>query len=61
MPYKFISDSEPTEEQLEMLMQAVLEDVKKRAKDANSKFKALQLQQIKEALEKTKELQKEHD
>jgi hypothetical protein len=44
--YSFLSDAEPTDEQLEGLMQAVLQDVKERAAKADLKFKALQKQQI---------------
>lgn len=48
--YSFISDIEPTDEQLEELMEAVLKDVKERAAKADEKFKALQAQQIKTTL-----------
>ena len=44
--YSFLSDEEPTDEQLEGLMQAVLVDVKERAAKADEKFKALQKQII---------------
>lgn len=57
MSYNFISDVEPTDQQLEMLMQAVLEDVKKRAALAAEQFKILQSQQIKEALGKAQPAQ----
>lgn len=53
-PYNFISDSEPTDEQLSELMQNVLEDVKQRAAKAKEAFEKLQKQQIKEAFEKYK-------
>ena len=48
--YSFLSDDEPTEEQLEGLMLAVLEDVKDRAAKADEKFKAMQKQQLEDTL-----------
>jgi hypothetical protein len=48
--YSFLSDLEPTDEQLEELMQAVLEDVKERATKADIKFKAMQKQQLENTL-----------
>jgi hypothetical protein len=48
--YSFLSDLEPTDEQLEELMQAVLEDVKERAAKADIKFKAMQKQQLEDTL-----------
>ena len=53
--YSFASDTEPTEEQLNELMQAVLREVKERASIANEAFKALQLHQIEEAFEKRRQ------
>jgi ribosomal protein L12E/L44/L45/RPP1/RPP2 len=50
--YSFLSDEEPTDEQLEELMQAVLVDVKDRAAKADEKFKALQKQQLSDTLKK---------
>jgi hypothetical protein len=50
--YSFLSDEEPTDEQLEGLMQAVLVDVKERAAKADEKFKALQKQQLIDTLQK---------
>jgi hypothetical protein len=50
--YRFTFDAEPSEEQLHTLMQAVLGDVQNKAFVADEKFKSLQQQQIKEALEK---------
>ena len=49
--YRFISEIEPTDEQLEGLMLAVLRDVKERATMAEEKFKNFQIQQIKTAFE----------
>jgi arsenate reductase-like glutaredoxin family protein len=46
MSYSFLSDEEPTDEQLEALMQAVSEDVKERAAKADEKFKAMLKQQL---------------
>ncbi len=45
----FMSDLEPSQEQLEDLMKKVLQEVKERAKKANEKFVALQEQQLKQA------------
>jgi hypothetical protein len=47
--YNFISDKEPTDKQLQKLMQDVLVDVKKRSQIAKKKLEAIQLQEIKEA------------
>jgi hypothetical protein len=44
--YRFTSDVEPTEEQLNNLMLAVLEDVKERAEKATAQFKQLQTQAL---------------
>lgn len=49
--YRFTSNTEPSEIQLEELMQAVLQDVKERARQAEEKFKTLHTMQIKKALE----------
>jgi hypothetical protein len=49
--YSFTLDTEPSEEQLDGLMLAVLEDVKSRASKAEEKFKNLQLQALKQSLE----------
>ncbi|WP_395052252.1 hypothetical protein [Flavobacterium sp.] len=50
--YRFISDVEPTENELELLMKDVIIDVKERAKKANLKFKKLQKLQINQAIER---------
>lgn len=50
MSYSFLSDEEPTDEQLEALMQAVLEDVKERAAKADEKFRAMQKQQLEQTM-----------
>jgi hypothetical protein len=47
--YNFLSDKEPTDKQLQKLMQDVLIDVKKRSNIAKKKLEAIQLQEIKEA------------
>jgi len=52
--YKFISDKEPTDKQLKLLMTDVLKDVKKRSLIANKKFQILQKTQIREAKERFK-------
>jgi hypothetical protein len=52
--YRFLSDREPTDEQLEGLMDCVLQDVKERATLANEKFKEHQEQLIKIVFEKRK-------
>ena len=49
--YSFNSDTEPTQEQLDELMLAVLEDVKLRAAKAETKFKILQNQNLAETME----------
>jgi hypothetical protein len=50
MSYSFLSDEEPTDEQLEALMQAVSEDVIERAAKADEKFKAMQKQQLEQTM-----------
>lgn len=50
--YNFLSDKEPSDEQLHLLMKAVLEDVKVRSDAAQKKFAELQKIQIKEAKER---------
>lgn len=47
--YNFLSDKEPTEKQLQKLMQDVLVDVKKRSQIAKKTLETIQLQEIKEA------------
>ncbi|MBK7226611.1 MAG: hypothetical protein IPH96_14835 [Saprospiraceae bacterium] len=49
--YSFLSDTEPTKEQLDDLMLAVLEDVKERAAKAEAKYKALQATALEQAQE----------
>jgi hypothetical protein len=56
--YSFMSDAEPTKEQLEELMLAVLADVKERAAKAEAKFKAMQALELKLALEAWQQKQK---
>ena len=50
--YRFISDTEPSDKELEMLMKDVISDVKKRAKKAELNFKKLQILQINEAIKR---------
>ncbi len=57
--YNFLSDTEPTQEQLEALMLAVLVDVKERAAKAEAKFKTLQVQSLAQAQEIWQQRQKE--
>lgn len=52
--YRFISDLEPTDKELELLMKEVINDVKMRAKKADLKFKELQKVQINSALQRQK-------
>lgn len=59
--YSFMSDVEPTKKQLDELMSAVSEDVKKRAAEAETKFKALQAQALQQTLEVWKQKQKNND
>lgn len=47
--YNFLSGKEPTDKQLQKLMQDVLVDVKKRSQLAKKKLETIQLQEIKEA------------
>ena len=47
--YNFLSDKEPTDKQLQKLMQDVLVDVKKRSQIAKKKLETIQIQEIKEA------------
>jgi hypothetical protein len=47
--YNLLSDKEPTDKELQKLMQDVLVDVKKRSQIAKKKLEAKQLQEIKEA------------
>lgn len=50
--YRFKSDSEPTDNELNLLMKDVLKDVKSRAKTADLKFKKLQKLQIEIAIQR---------
>jgi hypothetical protein len=59
--YSFTSDAEPSKEQLDELMLAVLEDVKERAAKAEAKFKALQAQALQQILEVWQQKQKNND
>jgi hypothetical protein len=52
--YRFKFDTEPTENDLLMLMKDVLIDVKSRAKSAELKFKKLQKRQIQDAIKRQK-------
>jgi hypothetical protein len=47
--YNFLSGKEPTDKQLQKLMQDVLFDVKKRSIIAKKKLETIQLQEIKDA------------
>lgn len=49
--YNFLSDEEPTEEQLAWLMQQVLVEVKVRAAKAEEKYMALHLAETKRLLQ----------
>lgn len=50
--YNFLSDKEPSDEQLTLLMKDVLKDVKTRSAKAQKKFDELQEEQIIEAKER---------
>ncbi len=52
--YRFTSDLEPTEKELELLMNDVINEVIVRAKKADLKFKELQKLQINQALQRQK-------
>lgn len=54
--YRFLSDDEPTDEQLEMLMKEVGEDVRKRKLVADKKFR--EHLQLEVELARTRELAK---
>ena len=54
--YRFISDFEPTDNELELLMKDVIIEVKKRSDKANKSFKELQKIQIKAALSRQKQI-----
>lgn len=56
--YSFLLDIEPSKEQLDELMLAVLEDVKERATKADAKFKAIQAQALQQAQEIWQQKQK---
>lgn len=53
--YRFLWESEPSEQQLQGLMVAVLQEVKERASFANQKLADLQKEQIQAAFAKRKE------
>ena len=46
--YRFLSNEEPTDEQLEGLMTAAAEEAKKRADAANAKYRQMHEQQTRE-------------
>ncbi|WP_396165545.1 hypothetical protein [Flavobacterium sp.] len=50
--YRFKFDTEPTDNELNLLMKDVLKDVKSRAKTAEIKFKKLQKLQIEKAIQR---------
>jgi hypothetical protein len=56
--YRFTSDVEPTEKQLEDLMAEVIKDVKERAKIADLKFKEIQKKYFADVQEHKKAKQK---
>lgn len=59
--YTFLSNEEPTDEQLQKLMEAALKDVKARAASANAKFRALQAHQLEQALKEFNRKRKQND
>lgn len=59
--YRFTLDTEPSLEQLDELMRAVLEDVKERAAKAEATFKALQARSLAQTLETWKRKQENND
>lgn len=60
-PYKFTSDAEPSKEQLDTLMLAVVEDVKERAAKADAKFKVQQAKALAETFEMWRNKQKNNE
>lgn len=59
--YNFLSDEEPTEEQLAWLMQQVLVEVKARAAKAEEKYRALQQAHLQQIQQKWKQKHVKND
>ncbi len=59
LTYNFLQDTEPSEEQLEMLMCEVAEEARKRREKADESFKKTILNEIKLAAERGKKLIKQ--
>jgi len=53
-PYNLLSQGEPSDAELQMLMASVLKEVKEKAVSRDEKYKKLQLQLIDEALSNRK-------
>jgi hypothetical protein len=49
--YRFLSDLEPTDEQLQLLMKEVAIEVRKKAQESNKKFMDLLQQMVNAAIE----------
>ena len=49
--YRFLSDIEPTDEQLQLLMKEVAIEVRKKAQESNKKFMNLLQQMVNSAIE----------
>jgi hypothetical protein len=49
--YRFLSDLEPTDEQLQLLMKEVAVEVRKKAQESNKKFLDLLQQMVNSAIE----------
>lgn len=49
--YRFLSDMEPTDEQLQLLMKEVAIEVRKKAQESNKKFMNLLQQMVNSAIE----------
>ena len=52
--YNLLSETEPSDVQLQMLMNSVLIEVKAKAEISSQKYQALQVQLIKDAFERRK-------
>ena len=52
MKYSFVSDEEPTDEQLEVIMQGVASEAKKKYEKASKEFEARMLDEAERAYQK---------
>lgn len=59
--YRFLSDNEPSDDQLQLLMKEVAIDVKLKADESNKKFMELLKQMVKSAMENKQILKSNND